>query len=38
MSPQNRVLLSDDIQQYIKIVGKPANGLGVLDPTSEIWY
>lgn len=38
MNPENRVLLSDDIDQYINIVGKPANGLSILDPSSEIWY
>jgi len=38
MSPNNKVLLSDDVDQYIKIVGQPANGLTILDPTSEIWY
>lgn len=34
MSPKNQVLLSDDIEQYIKIVGKPGNGIGILDPSS----
>lgn len=38
MNPENRVLLSDDIDQYINIIGKPANGLSILDPSSEIWY
>lgn len=38
MSEKNRVLLSDDVDQYVKIVGRPANGLAVLDPSSEIWY
>lgn len=38
LSPQNQVLLSDDIEQYIKVVGKPAHGIGILDPTSEIWF
>lgn len=38
MNQKNKVLLSDDIDQYIRIVGQPANGLRVLDPQSQIWY
>lgn len=34
MSERNRILLSDDIDQYIKIVGKPGTPLSVLDPES----
>lgn len=32
MAEKNRVLLSDDVEQYVKIVGKPANGIKILDP------
>jgi galactokinase/mevalonate kinase-like predicted kinase len=38
MSNKNKVLLSDDVDQYIKVVSKPGNGLAILDPSSEIWY
>jgi len=34
MSAKNKMLLSDDVEQYIKIVGKPATNLLVLDPAS----
>jgi galactokinase/mevalonate kinase-like predicted kinase len=32
LSSENKVLLSDDLDQYIHIVDKPATGLAVLDP------
>ena len=31
---KNKVLLSDDIEQYIKIVNGPGTGICVLDPQS----
>lgn len=34
MCAKNKMLLSDDVEQYIKIVGKPATNLLVLDPAS----
>lgn len=38
LSAKNKVLLSDEIEVYIKIVGKPQVGLAVLDPSNEIWF
>ena len=34
MSPQNKILLSDDIEQYVKVVRGPATGLSILNPES----
>jgi galactokinase len=30
----NRVLLSDDLEQYVQAMEQPSTGLGILDPTS----
>jgi hypothetical protein len=38
LAEKNRILLGDDIDVYLKVVGKPQMGLCVLDPTNEIWY
>lgn len=38
LGERNRVLLSDDVEMYVGVLGKPAGGLGVLDPSSEIWF
>ena len=34
MSPKNKILLSDDVEQYVKVVKSPATGLSVLNPES----
>ena len=38
MSEQNRILLSDDIEQYIQAFTVPGTGLSILNPESEIWF
>ena len=32
MNPHNKVLLSDDVGQYVKAMENPAHGLAILDP------
>jgi galactokinase len=34
LSEENRVLLSDDLEQYIHLIDKPNTGLAILDPQS----
>ena len=34
LSEKNKILLSDELEQYVMVVGQPANGLSILDPSS----
>ena len=34
LSEKNKVLFSDDLDQYVMVVGQPANGLSILDPSN----
>jgi len=34
LSEENKILLSDDLEQYIQIVESPGTGLAILDPSS----
>ena len=34
LAEKNRILLGDDIEVYIKVVGKPQFGITILDPTN----
>ena len=38
LAEKNRVLLGDDVEVYVRLVGKPQGGLGVVDPKNEIWF
>ncbi len=38
LAEKNKILLGDDIDVYLKVVGKPQSGLGIIDPTNEIWF
>jgi hypothetical protein len=34
LSDKNKILLSDDVEMYLRVIGKPNLGLGILDPTN----
>lgn len=34
LSEENKILLSDDLEQYIRLIDKPETGLAILDPQS----
>lgn len=34
LSEENKILLSDDLEQYIHIIDRPNTGLAILDPSS----
>ena len=38
LAEKNRVLLGDDVEVYVRLVGKPQGGLEVVDPKNEIWF
>ena len=38
LAEENRILLSDDLEQYIHVLERPNTGMAILDPQSEIWY
>ena len=38
LSEENKILLSDDLEQYVYEIGMPNTGLAILDPESEIWF
>lgn len=34
LSEENKVLLSDDLEQYVHVLDRPNTGLAILDPQS----
>lgn len=34
LTEKNKILLSDELEQYIMVVGQPAHGLSILDPSN----
>ncbi len=38
LAEKNRILLGDDVEVYVKVVGRPHFGVSVLDPSNEIWF